>query len=89
MNAEQKLNNLNVVFFESRLAKTMGDLIRLQGGNPIPAPSMKEVSLENNRAVLSFGEKLFLEKENLPSLTCLIPTKTRLYIRIGLWVRLF
>lgn len=53
------LEGLNVVLFEARHAKTMADLVRLQGGNPISAPAMKEVPLENNPEVFKFGEKLF------------------------------
>ena len=52
------LEGLSVVSFESRLSKTMGDLIRLQGGNPVLAPSMKEVPIENNPEALTFGAKL-------------------------------
>ncbi|MBI3252783.1 MAG: uroporphyrinogen-III synthase [Candidatus Omnitrophica bacterium] len=52
------LKNLNVVSFESRLSKTMGDLIQLNGGRPILAPAMKEVPLENNPAAFSFAEKI-------------------------------
>ncbi|MBI4432659.1 MAG: uroporphyrinogen-III synthase [Candidatus Omnitrophica bacterium] len=52
------LKNLNVVSFESRLSKTMGDLIKLNGGNPILAPAMKEVPLENNPAAFDFAEKV-------------------------------
>ncbi len=65
MNTDSKLKGLNVVFFESRLAKTMSDLINLQGGNAFSAPSMKEVSLENNTAVFSFADKLFKKKVGL------------------------
>jgi len=57
-----KLQGLNVVSFESRHALTLGNLIRLQGGDPILAPSMKEVALESNTEVFSFGEKLFAGK---------------------------
>ena len=56
---EKGLKDLKVVFFESRLAETMASLIKLQGGFPVSAPSMKEVPLENNREVFLFGEKLF------------------------------
>lgn len=54
-----KLENLNIVSFESRHAQTLGNLLRLQGGKPHSAPSMKEIPLENNTEVFSFGEKLF------------------------------
>ncbi len=57
-----KLENLTLVSFESRHAQTMGGLIRVQGGKPILAPSMKEIPLENNEQVFSFGEKLLAGK---------------------------
>ena len=52
------LQGLKVVSFESRHSETIGGLIRLQGGAPMLAPSMKEVPLEDNPAVFGFGEKL-------------------------------
>ncbi len=76
MKTEPKLKDLNIVFFESRLAKTMGDLIRLQGGNPISAPSMKEVPLENNPAAFLFAEKLFDEKVDILILLTGVGTRT-------------
>lgn len=53
------LENLKVVCFESRHAQALANLVRLQGGEPFLAPSMKEIPLENNREALLFGEKLF------------------------------
>ena len=61
----KKLQGLKVVYFESRLAKTLGDLIALQGGVPIPAPAMREVPLENNPAAFVFAEKLFRNEINI------------------------
>jgi uroporphyrinogen-III synthase len=59
MEKEKKLKNLNVVYFESRHSKTLGDLIALQGGIPCAAPAMKEVPIENNTEAISFADKLF------------------------------
>ncbi len=59
---KEGLRGLNVVFFESRHAKAMGDLIRLQGGTPLSAPALKEVPLENNPEAFAFAEKLFQGK---------------------------
>lgn len=53
------LKGIKVITFEARLAKTLGDLIRLQGGDCFSAPSMKEVPLEENRIVFEFGDDLF------------------------------
>ena len=80
MRTESKLNDLNVVFFESRLAKTLGDLIRLQGGNPISAPSMKETPLENNPAAFAFAEKLFSGKVDVLILLTGVGTRALLAI---------
>ncbi len=60
-----ELKNLNVVFFESRLSQTMADLIELNGGNPFPAPALKEVPLENNLQAFVFAEKLFRKEISL------------------------
>lgn len=62
---EKKLQGLNVVLFESRHAKTLADMVRLQGGNPFSAPAMKEVPIENNPEALQFGQLLFENKIDL------------------------
>ncbi len=46
------LRGLRVVCFESRRAKEMAELIRRYDGEPIVAPSMREVALSENRAAL-------------------------------------
>ena len=58
----EKLQGLNVVFFESRHTKAMADLIRLQGGNPVAAQALKEVPLEENPQAFLFAEKLFRQE---------------------------
>src|SRR5258708_40108611 len=50
---------LEVVAFESRLAKEMATLIERLGGGPRVAPSMREVPLEENPAAFDFASKLF------------------------------
>lgn len=67
---------LRVVSFESRLSKTLADLIRLQGGEAIEAPSMKEVPLENNTQVFDFYEKLSTGKIDILILLTGVGTKT-------------
>ena len=49
---------LKVVSFESRRAKEMADLIRRYGGEPIIAPSMREVPLGENRVALDLLPQL-------------------------------
>ena len=50
---------LRVAAFESRMAEEMQRLIERYGGQPLVAPSMQEVPLQDNRDVLQFGERLF------------------------------
>ncbi len=80
VNKEKKLQGLNVVLFESRHAKTLADLVRLQGGNPISAPSMKEVPIENNPEALKFGELLFEGKIDLLILLTGVGARTLLLV---------
>ncbi len=75
-----KLANLNVVSFESRHAETIGSLVRVQGGLPFLAPSMKEVPLENNPEVFLFGEKIFAGKIDILILLTGVGTKALLSI---------
>ena len=53
-NPPLKLHGLKVVSFESRRAKEMAELIRRYGGEPMTAPSMREIPLSENRAALDF-----------------------------------
>lgn len=57
-NTKSNLNGLKVVTFESRRAKEMAELIRRYGGEPISAPSMREVPLRENRAALELLPQL-------------------------------
>jgi uroporphyrinogen-III synthase len=52
------MQGLRVVAFESRRAKEMVELIRRYGGEPIVAPSMREIPLDENRAVLDLLPQL-------------------------------
>jgi len=52
------LQGLRVVAFESRRAEEMAELIRRYGGEPISAPSVREVPLEGNRAALDYVTQL-------------------------------
>jgi uroporphyrinogen-III synthase len=53
-NTRENLHGLRVVSFESRRAKEMAELIRRYGGEPIVAPAMREVPLNENRAAIEF-----------------------------------
>ncbi len=55
-------DGLRVLALESRRATEIETLIRLQGGVPFVAPSMREVPLAQNSAALEFAEDLFQGK---------------------------
>jgi uroporphyrinogen-III synthase len=55
---QASMQGLRVVSFESRRAKEMVELIRRYGGEPILAPSMREIPLDENRAVLDLLPQL-------------------------------
>ena len=52
-------DGLRVLALESRRATEIATLIRKQGGEPIVAPSMREVPLESNEEAFGFAERLF------------------------------
>jgi uroporphyrinogen-III synthase len=51
--------NRNVLAFESRRAKEMAELIRINGGIPFVAPALREVPLEQNPVAFEFADKLY------------------------------
>src|SRR5260370_17124189 len=54
----QGLSGRRVVSLEGRGSAAMADLTRNYGGEPIQAPSMREVPLTDQREALAFGETL-------------------------------
>lgn len=48
-----------VLAFESRRAKEIAELIRINGGDPLVAPALIEVPLEENQDVLAFADRLY------------------------------
>jgi uroporphyrinogen-III synthase len=48
-----------VLAFESRRAKEMAELIRINGGDPFVAPALREVPLEQNPAAFEFANQLY------------------------------
>lgn len=54
----QGLSGRRVVSFESRRSAEMAELIRNYGGEPIQAPSLREVPLADQHEALAFGEAL-------------------------------
>jgi uroporphyrinogen-III synthase len=77
---EKKLEGLNIVYFETRHAKTLGDLLRIHGANAISAPSVKEIPLEENKQVFAFAEEFF--KGRVPVLILLTGVGTRVLLSV-------
>lgn len=67
MEAKQQggLEGLRIVSFESRRAREMAELIRRYGGEPIIAPSMREIPLSQNHAALDLVRQLEAGKINI------------------------
>ena len=78
MKSESKptLQGLRVVSFESRRAKEMAELVRRYGGEPIVAPSMREIPLSENRAALDLLPQLEAGKFDLLILMTGVGTRT-------------
>jgi uroporphyrinogen-III synthase len=55
-------DGLRVLSLESRRANEMATLIRNQQGEPIVAPSMREVPIEENQAAFTFAGALFANR---------------------------
>jgi uroporphyrinogen-III synthase len=58
VSAARLLGGLRVVCFESRRAKEIAELVRRHGGEPLSAPAMRELSLEDHASVTEFAERL-------------------------------
>lgn len=67
---------MTVVAFESRMADQMAKLIARHGGNPLVAPSMREIPLENNTDALDFAKALMAENVDLLILLTGVGTRT-------------
>ena len=67
---------MTVAAFESRMAEHMAKLIARHGGNPLVAPSMQEIPLENNTEALDFAEHLMAGTVDLLILLTGVGTRT-------------
>jgi uroporphyrinogen decarboxylase len=56
--ASLPLSGLRIAVFESRLGGALAEMIARQGGEPIAAPSMREVPIRENPEALAFAESL-------------------------------
>lgn len=70
------LAGLKVVSFESRRATEIAELIRRYGGEPITAPSMREIPLSENQAALALLPQLEAGKFDLLILMTGVGTRT-------------
>jgi uroporphyrinogen-III synthase len=70
------LQGLRVISFESRRAKEMAELIRRHGGEPIVAPSMREVPLSENSAPRELFQKIEAGQVDLVILLTGVGTRT-------------
>ena len=59
---KSNFEGLAVAAFESRMANEMERLIRRYGGNPLVAPALREIPLEDNSAALRFGARLLTDR---------------------------
>ena len=75
-NPRNNLQGLKVVAFESRRAKEMAELIRRYGGEPIVAPSMREVARSENRAALELLPRIEAGEFDMLILMTGVGTKT-------------
>ena len=75
-NPRNNLQGLKVVSFESRRAKEMAELIRRYGGEPIVAPSMREIPLAENRAALELLPQIEAGRFDLLILMTGVGTRT-------------
>jgi uroporphyrinogen-III synthase len=56
--AARSLAGLRVVCFESRRATEIAELVRRYGGEPLTAPALRELSLDDGGAIIEFADRL-------------------------------
>ncbi|MGH7428981.1 MAG: uroporphyrinogen-III synthase [Candidatus Methylomirabilaceae bacterium] len=76
MTEQQGFGGLKVAAFESRMAAEMTRLITRYGGQPLVAPSMREIPLEDNHAVFRFGDQLLAGQFDMVILLTGVGTRT-------------
>ncbi len=67
---------MTVAAFESRMADHMAHLIARYGGQPLVAPSLQEIPLENNTEALDFGTQLMAGSVDMLILLTGVGTRT-------------
>jgi uroporphyrinogen-III synthase len=76
---------LRVLVLESRRAREMASIVTSYGGQPISAPSMREVPLESNTEALAFAEAL--ERDGFDVVILLTGVGTRALVAVVEGVR--
>ena len=67
---------LRIAAFESRMAAEMARLIERYGGQPLVAPAMREIPLENNLEALQFGKQLLADEFDMVILLTGVGTRS-------------
>jgi len=81
----QGLSGLRVVSFESRRSAEVAELIRNYGGEPIQAPSMREIPLADKHEALAFGEALLAGGQDVLILLTGVGTRLLLATLTARW----
>lgn len=79
MASGEGFGGLHVVSFESRRASEMAELIRRHGGEPVSAPAMREVPLEESGSAIEFAIRL--RKDEIDVVILLTGVGTRWLVR--------
>lgn len=85
MGEEQGFRGLRVAAFESRMADEMARLITRFGGQPLVAPSMREIPLQDNHEGLLFGEQLMAGQFDLVIWLTGVGTRTLVEVMQTRW----
>lgn len=52
-------NQARVLCFESRREREIGELVRINGGEPCVAPALREIPIEHNSEAFAFADRLY------------------------------
>lgn len=84
---EKGFKGKRVMAFESRMAEQMRTLITRFGGDPLVAPSMREVPFEDNNDIFEFGKRLHAGQVDFIILLTGVGTRTMLDVLDIRWQR--
>jgi uroporphyrinogen-III synthase len=78
--ASPSFNGLTVLLLESRRARELASIVTSYGGQPLVAPSMREVPLESNAEAIAFADALVRHEFDLVILLTGVGTRALLEI---------